>query len=78
MPRYDNAGNTCVRPHNTLTKINTGRVACASLVSHVKYAPRALPINVGKKDETDRRTDGRTDRRTPDRRIALMPVLQLR
>jgi len=38
-----------------------GRVACCLLVSHVKYAPRAL---LGlEKDGTDRRTDERTDTR---------------
>ena len=50
-----------VRPRNTGAKMYAGRVACCPLLSHVKYAPRAL-LRL-EKDGTDGWIDWRTDAR---------------
>jgi len=64
-----------------------GRVACCPLVSHVKYAPRAL-LTIDKnalrallrleKDGTNGRTDGRTDARPLHIRSLLDPASVMR
>jgi len=49
-----------VRPRNTRTEMNAGRVgvACCCLVSHIEYTPRALFRLEKRRDrQTDRRTD---------------------
>ena len=58
------SGKQASQTSDTRTKMYAGRVACCPLVSHVKYAPRAL-LTLEKRDGTDG---------TPDQHITLSTI----